>query len=334
MVKKGSADKDAPAYKRIVLDSSVIHSQRLVRDELPRHIRVFLRHCADKNIAVAIPETVVLEFTRKQRELVEQEIVGLRDAVRLLESYDVEAPAFDPDTLVTVPDPVILAEKCGVRVLLIKPKDEELREAHRRASLHESPQRRDSKDTAMRDIVIWLNALSVAREAGGAILVSNDTVHINESGDEEAGKAGLVRVSNFDDALNLLFVETPSSALIRKMLDPVWGILRSTDLPFPKSSTHMTFSNLSFEMGASYPEHGMCEFSVPTASGGHFLGRLHIHVSGGKVVELSCTNLEVDGDRNMDLDLDVPDTVRVVLDDTGFSERRSALRQVIEGERR
>ena len=73
----------------------------------------------------------------------------------------------------------------------------------------------------MRDLVIWMVALRVARRDGGAILVSRDEVHTEERGDEEARSAGLLRARSWDEALEQLGRESPAGALARQLLEAV-----------------------------------------------------------------------------------------------------------------
>ncbi len=86
----------------------------------------------------------------------------------------------------------------------------------------------------MRDLIIWAQALRIARDEG-ALLISRDKVHTHSRGDSEASAAGLVRVDSVDGALEYSEVLTPTGELVDTILQVIWPsfLAAETRLPDP-----------------------------------------------------------------------------------------------------
>ena len=57
---------------RIILNSDVLHSTRLLTTGLPKHIEEFCRKAAEFGAILALPRTVILESQRQQQKLCDE----------------------------------------------------------------------------------------------------------------------------------------------------------------------------------------------------------------------------------------------------------------------
>jgi hypothetical protein len=220
---------------RVVLNSDVLFHQALVRERLSQGHVAFFEACKVGQHEVVVPLTSKLEFDRYQAQRRRETISSIRQAYGKLRRYEVPFEERDADELVPQPDLVELIKALGAEVNVVEPTDEELREAHRRACLHEAPHPPDAKSDEMRDLVIWMVALRVARESGGAVLVSRDNVHVGPAGDEEARRVDLVRRRTMDDALAYFGVATPVGQALLDVLISSWQELKNCGLPSQKN---------------------------------------------------------------------------------------------------
>lgn len=214
----------------VILNSDLIYATYRLTNELPPQIRELCSVCVEQNISIVIPETTLFEFDNGQRKHVDTEKRALGTALERLDRYGFKYEYQDPTNLIVAPDLIQLLQEIGATVEVLVPTDEELREAHRRACLHESPLPRDTKGNEMRDVVIWLIALRTARDSGAALLLSADRVHNSESGDVEAAAAGLHRAVSIEAGLELLELISPAAELARALLEQVWHDLISAGL--------------------------------------------------------------------------------------------------------
>src|SRR5205809_277713 len=231
---------------RIVLNSDVLHMERLVATGLPAHLEGFCREAAATGAVLVLPRTTVLEIERHQSQLVEEQIAEISTAMATLERRGVELPTVDPRKLVEKGNLLAKLRATGIQVEVVDPLLEDYQEAERRACLHLPPQAPNAKSDEMRDLVIWAVAIRLARRDGRAILISRDTVHSDDRGAAEAEASGLLRAEDFDAALDLIGRENPAGAAARAMMDVVWGHLRAAGLPLPAEATSLKVTSLSF----------------------------------------------------------------------------------------
>lgn len=215
----------------IILNSDVLHPTLPPWMGLSDHVERFCREAAAMGAILVIPRTTLLENERQWAKLRSDELREIDRAVGKLRSWGVEIPTFDASTVVPFVDFVEQLQKTGVRVLVEGASLDEYREAERRACLHLPPQAADKRDDEMRDIIIWLIALRLAKQQGSAILVSRDNVHSGERGRREADEVGLKRADDFDKALDMMGLESPSAKLARSILEILWNELRGAGLP-------------------------------------------------------------------------------------------------------
>ena len=216
---------------KVVLNSDIIYATYRLTNELTAQLRGLCSACVEKNISIVIPETTLLEFKNGQRKHADAERRALGAAFERLNRFGVRYEYQDPSNLILTPDLIQLLQRTGATVEVTAPTDEELREAHRRACLHEPPVSGETKGNEMRDVVIWLVALRTARESGAALLLSADSVHNSERGKAEATAAGLRRAASIEAGMELLELISPAAELARALLEQAWRDLVDAGLP-------------------------------------------------------------------------------------------------------
>ena len=184
---------------------------------------------------IVVPLTTRLEFERHQRQEMERERREIAKAHDLLTRVGVELDEPNAELLAPMPNLISLIEMSGVDVIEVEPTADELAEAHRRAALHESPHPVEAKSDEMRDLVIWVQCINIARRDSGAMLISNDHLHTGKRGDDEAAEVGLIRIASVDEALEHLHVQSPAEKLIRQLIDASWRTLTEAAPELPAS---------------------------------------------------------------------------------------------------
>lgn len=234
---------------QVLLNSDLLYKDYLIRDRLPEPIAQLCKACAEHGIPILLPETALLEIRRNQEKLAEDEQKRIESAFKMVERYGVKVDRRDPRELVPRPDIIAMMSELGVKVEVIVPTLDDYNEAHRRACLHNPPQRPDAKSDEMRDLIIWNIAIRVARDAGGALLLSRDDVHTHSRGDDEASAAGLLREDSIEKGLEVLEIESPTGSLARKILEPLWPDLVAGGLPLPSQISLKSVREAVFVQG-------------------------------------------------------------------------------------
>ncbi|MGZ4302715.1 MAG: hypothetical protein ACXVFF_14140 [Gaiellaceae bacterium] len=322
---------DALGRMKVVLNSDVLyHRGTLVRGELGRGLRELFVACAAKGHEVVIPLTTRLEFDRHQSEQVVAERRRLAEAYAMLNRYEVEFAESDPAAVVVAPDLIALIAESGVTVEEWPPENGDFVDAHRRASMREAPHPPESKSDEMRDLVIWAQAVRLARaDADGALLISRDEVHVHERGDEEASECGLVRVRSVEEALEFFEVRTPAGRMIEDLLGRVWDGLRAEDDGLPLAVMVKSVTNATFRQG----EAGLAAASASikgSAAGDVVEGDVSFELGAGVITRAGLSNLKIGGaDREgVTADLDVPSGLEP---EAQADDDLEALREVLEG---
>lgn len=215
----------------VLFNSDVLHAEYLIENRLPRHLFGFLLACAANGVTVVVPETALYEFNRDQEKRAIAERTRLENAFDLLAKWAISAETKNPGEVIT-PFPLMdLIAQTGVEAAVARPTLEDFRRAHEKACRHLPPCPPESSSDEMRDLVIWETALRMAKEHGGALLLSRDEVHIHARGDEEANSFGLRRFREVDDALEYLGSESPVAKRIRESLENIWSDLVEHGFP-------------------------------------------------------------------------------------------------------
>ena len=252
---------------KVLLNSDVAYSQRL-QSELPRNLSALAKACQERDFEINLPLTTVLEFERQQLAIVQGEREALTSAGATLDKYRIHHEDFNVNELIRTRSLDDLFRNAGVKVQVISPTIEDFNDAHRRASLHLSPQvPNDKGEDEMRDLVIWAISLRVAKLHGGAVLLSRDKIHTGELGRVEAEAAKLSVVPSVDDALRLFKIETPDAKLFIELLTPLWKELPAQGLAVPAEVSVVDVRNARFVRGPSGALFALATIHVRLESG-------------------------------------------------------------------
>ena len=259
----------------VVMNSDVLYATYLLRDKLPKSILELCQACIEHDVGIVIPETTKLEFDRIQKQHAQSKRKELQNAFESLRKYSITFKNKDPEKIVNVPDLLKMMQNTGVKVQMAVPTGAELREAHRRACLHEAPITTDSKSNEMRDVVIWLIAIRIAQERGGALLVSKDKVHNAESAQHEATRVGLRTAGDLESGMDLLEFDSPSAKLIRDLLKNAWQDLCNAGLSVQLPVEVLSVRDSRFIQGKGHLRQASCVFKASTGDGKRLEASMH-----------------------------------------------------------
>jgi hypothetical protein len=314
---------------RIILNSDVLHMTRLLATGLARHIDGFCREAAQSGAVLVLPRTVVLENERHQLGLYNEAVDKLKGASQTLAQWGVAVPPFQAEDLVRNVDLPDALRATGIPVEVQAATLGDYQDAERRASLHLPPQP-DTKTDEMRDLVIWAIALRIARQDGGAMLVSRDEIHSNERGAEEATRAGLLRSKTLDDALDQLGRVSPAAVMARSVLATIWSELRAAGLPFPDEVPSRRFSKLEFVADNEGHANARLSFEITTAEG-KLAGDAHIFQATPSTVQANLTGLTLEGSQWRHAALSVSADRQLPKVTSPAADSMAELRDIIEG---
>lgn len=315
---------------RIVLNSDIVHTNRLFATGLPKHLEEFCREAAQAGGILVLPRTVLLEDERHQETLYRQTLTDIENARETLALWRITVPEFRPEDVVHRVDLLSALRHAGVSVEVEDATLDDYRDAERRASLHLAPQAPDSKSDEMRDLVIWAVALRVAVRHNGAMLVSRDSIHSGESGTEEAANARLFRARSIDDALDQLGRVNEAAALARSVFVKVWEALREEGIPLPDDVPVRRFPRLQFSVDQQGYVATQLSFEFATRDG-KLSGDANICQSTPSSIRAVLTGLTIEGRpwRTGTLELSVGGELPKFTHSA--AERMAELRHVIEG---
>ncbi|MCW3158897.1 PIN domain-containing protein [Micropruina sonneratiae] len=216
---------------------------------LPKRLSEFLRTCAREGYSVILPATALMEISRAQNKTVADSRQAVAQAIETLRTHAISCPEVDLEKLVKDIDVLAMMKSAYSNVVIVQASLEQYHEALRRACFHLSPQLSNAKSDEMRDLVIWITAVDLAKAEGGALLVSQDVVHSGKLGDEEAAGVGLVRAKNLDDALGVLGLHSSSGGLLSDLLAPSWAEFKKQGLPVEEQPSLRTVRRAAFVQG-------------------------------------------------------------------------------------
>jgi len=212
-----------------------------------------------------------------------------------------------------------------------EPTMEDFMEAHRRTCLHECPHPPDAKSHEMRDLVIWMIALRLASQDGGALLISGDKVHVHSRGDDEAASVRLERVKSIEDALDYLNIETPAGKLIKQLLAPVWSDLVEAGLPVPGQMSPMGMSQTRFIQGIRGPSFAYCILRARTSDKRMLEAATEIHADDGMITKVILSNISVENKPWRETQLVITPHKIFTTEQDDYVERLNALRAKLGG---
>lgn len=315
---------------RIILNSDILHMTRLLATGLARHIDVFCREAAQSRAVLVLPRTVILENERHQLGLYNEAVAQLKAASLTLAQWGVAVPPFTAEDLIRNVDLTNALQATGITVEVQAATIDDYQDAERRASLHLAPQSPDTKTDEMRDLVIWAIALRIARQDGGAMLVSRDEIHSDERGSEEAMRASLFRAKTLDNALDELGRVSPAAAMARSVLATIWSELRATGMPFPDDVPSRRFSRLQFVADNEGHANTRLTFEITTAEG-KLAGDAHIFQGTPSTIQANLTGLTLEGRQWREGALSLSADHQLPKITSPSADRMADLRNIIEG---
>ena len=316
---------------RIILNSDILHMNRLLATGLARHLDEFCREAAQFGAVLVLPRTVILENERHQRELCNKAVDKLKAASSTLALWGVAVPPFTAEDLIRNVDLTNALQATGITVEVQAATFDDYRDAERRASLHLAPQSPDTETDEMRDLVIWAIALRIARQDGGAMLVSRDEIHSDKRGSEEAMRAGLFRANTLHDALDELGRVSPAAAVARSVLATIWSELRTAGMPLPDDVPSRRFSRLQFVAdNEGHVNDTRLSFEITTAEG-KLAGDAHIFQATPSTIQANLTGLNLEGRQWREGSLSLTADHQLPKITSPSADRMADLRNIIEG---
>ncbi len=313
---------------RIILNSDLMFTSKLIRARLPSRLRELATECARTGVVIAMLRTTLLEVERRQTELVTEAVSELERAYSALKEAEISFEEKNSSEVFSLPDVVELFKQLGVKVEIVEPTLDDYHDAHRRACLHLNPQPPNKKSDEMRDLLILVMALRLAQD-GGAILLSRDDVHTHERGDEEAQSAGLWRARDIGEGLELLGVESPTGRLVRLLLEAVWQDLRDAELPLQPMIGLRKVENASFLRGEQGIEKATFDLNLVSSNGGKLEASVDLAIQGEDITDISVKHINVDGEPWRDGEISIRTNKHVPLVGSSSEEALAALREVI-----
>ncbi len=317
---------------KLILNSDIIYRGQLVTDNMSERLQALFRACSPAGHTIVIPLTTLYEFDREQSEMVQGEISKLESAYKVLDKFRIRYSRTEPSQVVRPPDLTGLIKQYVMDVIVEEPTFEDLREAHKRACLHQPPHPPDIKSNEMRDLVIWLMALRLASQDGGALLISRDEVHTHARGDNEAIQVGLFRVRSVEEALQFLDVETPAGRLVKELLATVWVDFLDAGLPLAPMFSLVGVSGVRFIQGVHGPSLASFTFKTKTLDGKIFQALTRIDMVDGIIIKATLSEITVEGEawQEKPLPLVVSTNKAFSLEPDDFQERIGALKALLE----
>lgn len=315
---------------KVIFNSDVLYHTGLITGGLSTTLGMLLKECAARKDTIVLPLTAKLEFDRKQAEFLDKATRKLEAAYGTLEKLKINFEKADPTKVLKAPNLVQLIQDFGIEAIIEEPTIDDYSEAHKRACLHELPHPPSSKSDEMRDLVIWIIALRIASEEGGALLISRDQVHTHARGDSEAIHAGLVRVKSTEETLEYFEVLTPAGQLIERMLMSVWKELLATGLPLPAQPSMAGVKDARFVQGTRGPSHASCELKTKAEDGDVLRASVVIHVKDGYVIKVTLDEI-THGDIPLSSPIQIQPNVAYNAEQDDYGERLDALKSILEG---
>lgn len=315
---------------KVIFNSDVLYHTYLITGGLSTTLGMLLKECAARKDTIVLPLTAKLEFDRQQAEFLDKATRELKAAYGTLEKLKINFEKTDPTKVLKAPNLVQLIQDFGIEAIVEEPTIDDYSEAHKRACLHELPHPPNSKSDEMRDLVIWIIALRIASEEGGALLISRDQVHTHARGDSEAIHAGLVRVKSAEETLEYFEVLTPAGQLIERMLMSVWKELLAAGLPLPAQPSIAGVKDARFVQGTRGPSHASCELKTKAEDGDALRASVVIHIKDGYVIKVTLDKIK-HGDIPLSSPIQIQPNAAYNAQQDDYGERLDALKSILEG---
>lgn len=286
---------------KVIFNSDVLFPPATGRagEHVPRWFVEFAENARAQGCDIVIPETAYLELLRAHQARADFGRTKLGKAYKELRRHGIEHDEPDPEDVIQVPDLVSVLGSLGISIDVPSATLTDFTEAHRRACLHLAPHtslelkdgsgHRKASDE-MRDLVIWIMALRLAQEEGGAVLVSRDRIHTGPAGDEEAHGVGLVRVQ---DASSALEVDGPGAVLVALLLHASWSGLTKAGLPLAPKPAWAELKESIFVQGDRGPAQVKATVALTGKEGKVVRARATFFISGGLLESVKLVDVSV-----------------------------------------
>lgn len=311
----------------IVLNTDIIYPNHFIRNEqsFPTPLRALVNFCKDQNARIIIPETTLLEFRRRHLKQGENEKDDISKAYRTLDKHNIDFEKENEEEVIDVPGIDKLLEGAGVDVEVVIPSENELREAHRRACLHEPPIDTTEKDSEMRDVIIWLVANRLSSSRGLTLLLGRENIFNSTRGDDEAEENNLLRARSVEDAMEKLELESPSTRLAQRLLEPVWGsINRIGDKQISDDVVVKSVKNTKFVQGKNYIKEASFFMKAKDDEGVEMHADVNIYTESDQR-KVNMYNIQVNGCDAENITVSIP----VSGQNTNYTDRLSSLKKIM-----
>lgn len=311
----------------VLVNSDILFRTYLIR-ELPAEIRDLADSCGKHHIPIVIPQTALLEFQHKQDLRATDEHNAIRNAITILDSYAIGHDDIDLEDLVVRPDLVHLLQETGADIEVEEPTLADYQEAHRRACFHLPPTPPDTKSDEMRDLVIWVQSVRLAKERGQLLLLSRDKVHVGPLGNAEASEVGITRVKTMEDALGYLELQSPAGRLAQGLLEEAAPALREEGLPLTDPVEVRFVRRPKFVQADFGLSEADFEVEASTTDERSFVARIHLS-RDRELTHVSVSEALLGDEKIEDLEISFTTPVAVLADPSIYGQRIEALRQVL-----
>jgi hypothetical protein len=282
---------------RIILNSDILISMSFRHEALSEQLRRLCEMCRDRDATLVVPDAALLEFNQHRAQHRTEAISELQKAYDLLDQYAIHHDDVPPNDVVSTPDLLSMLRTTGATVEHVQPSLEDFREAHHRACWRLAPRVSDRSDE-MRDLIIWIQALRLAEQGSGAVLVAQDRIFHLEGTAEEAANARLKRVKTIEEAIEAAFgVKSPSEQLAELLVRAVWEDLVAAGLPLTLIPVAFAVSGEVFTMGSDGAlANANMNFSGETSDHSPLQAVLRIRLADQRIRWVSLADIRMDGD--------------------------------------
>lgn len=314
---------------KIIFNSDILFCNSYIKDKPAKKLVDFFNFCKKENHVIIIPETAYLEFKKLQNDFCIDERKNFNNAIALITKYGVKIRKIDAKKKVPCFDlKKFLENNCYVHIIQ-KPNFSVLKEAHRRTCLHSPPHIYFSKDSEMRDIIIWLIAINMAKLDKKALLISRDIIHNNSLGDEEALSSHLDRVNSIEDAFEYFGVHTEAGKKFITLLTSFWQeIVSKTQIPFNKRMIISGLSNIYFRQGVHGISNAQSNVKLKANDDKIISTTIEIIFLAPSNQQIIIRNIRHEG--NSHIDQCINSNINIIFDADDYEERYQSLKEILE----
>lgn len=316
---------------KIIFNSDILYATNFLQN-LPNKLEIFLKACIKDKHHIIFPLTTLYEFNRKQEEFRKKEIQEINGSIKKLERYNLlTSRTQNIEESVPLIDLISMIKVLGLSCDIEEATLDDYNNAHRKACLRENPHPPEIKSDEMRDLVIWEISLRIANDNKGAILMSQDVVHIHQRGDSEAKENQLIRCKSYERAKESLSIETYAAKVIKKLIESVFEKLVASKFPIENSGhiasiENPVFSNTDYATTIVY-----CNVKFISGAGEHISSFLKMEYQANVVIQLDFNNIEIHTEKivkqkDIEINIITKDTLK-----SDYESKVTNLKNIIKG---